>query len=178
MQAQLNIQRISHRQQSFRIPKPSASIAPAVSASNVDAVSVGRPYTTTILDDYGDYNTQEVMDVTWTLKGGSGVLMYPKYDPVTNKSSANMAVLNPSGSITVTVTTLITQKGIVDFAGYVYPNFGQADIPSSLSDGWSYRGESKRAGVNMYPTAANEDGYVLLNDDMTMNPSKINKSNS
>ena len=164
---------------SLRIPKPSTSIAPAVSASNVDAVSAGRPYTTTILDDYGDYNTQEVMDTTWTIKGGSGVLSFPKYDPVTNKSYANMVVLNPSETITVTTTSIITQKGIVQFVGTVKPNYGQANIPSSLSDGWRYSNtEYKPAGVNMYPTAANEDGYVLLNDDMTMNPSKINKSNS
>jgi len=164
---------------SLRIPKPSTSIAPAVSASNVDAVSVGRPYTTTILDDYGDYNTKEVMDTTWTIKGGSGVLSFPKYDPVTNKSYANMVVLNPSETITVTTTSIITQKGIVQFVGTVKPNYGQANIPSSLSDGWRYSNtEYKPAGVNMYPTAANEDGYVLLNDDMTMNPSKINKSNS
>lgn len=154
----------------LRVPQPAAPITVAEQASTVTPVSAGRPYVVTEPDGYGQggfYRT-ELMNTTWTITGGNGVLSYGEPDQASPRQTS--VLLNPNGSLTVTVVSMVSGEDYLEFPGELRSDFGQTSLPDSMTQEWRYKNnEFSEAGANMRPSVEGTgDGIMLLNGKKEM----------
>lgn len=162
---------------SLRIPQPAQPVAPAKLADTVRPVRA-YPVQVPRYIDKGLYDgglvqdgTDTVVMVEWELRGGSGVVdlgngtKVPFVDGVAH-ATTSLGTPDFAGG---------QMSGRIIAAG-VAPDFGQAGLPASTTQGWHYRYAKDATGIgspvgvhaNSAIVAPDQDGSVWINSDYSL----------